>query len=204
MNLLRMIGFFFLAVVSAGAAQFTAPELQLQATVNAALDAFYSESSALLSADQKQAKVLQVIESNYDMTILIRRAIGRNWGQMSPLEQGRTVDLIKQLVMKTYVDGFNGANRPEVRFAKTVQLSDKRIEVASVVHLEGQTLHVVYRLGRTRSGWQMYDIVAEGISIVANYRQQFDDHFRRGTAAELIQKLEELLKEGTLHETITI
>jgi phospholipid transport system substrate-binding protein len=50
----------------------------------------------------------------------------------------------------------------------------------------------------------MYDIVAEGISIVANYRQQFDDHFRRGTAAELIQKLEELLKEGTLHETITI
>lgn len=204
MNLLRMVGFFFLAVVSAGAAQFTAPELQLQATVNAALDAFYSESSALLSADQKQAKVLQVIESNYDMTILIRRAIGRNWGQMSPLEQGRTVDLIKQLVMKTYVDGFNGANRPEVRFAKTVQLSDKRIEVASVVHLEGQTLHVVYRLGRTRSGWQMYDIVAEGISIVANYRQQFDDHFRRGTAAELIQKLEELLKEGTLHETITI
>lgn len=204
MNLLRMIGFFLLAVVSAGAAQFTAPELQLQATVNAALDAFYSESSALLSADQKQAKVLQVIESNYDMTILIRRAIGRNWGQMSPLEQGRTVDLIKQLVMKTYVDGFNGANRPEVRFTKTVQLSDKRIEVASVVHLEGQTLHVVYRLGRTRSGWQMYDIVAEGISIVANYRQQFDDHFRRGTAAELIQKLEELLKEGTLHETITI
>lgn len=204
MNLLRMVGFFFLAVVSAGAAQFTAPELQLQATVNAALDAFYSESSALLSADQKQAKVLQVIESNYDMTILIRRAIGRNWGQMSPLEQGRTVDLIKQLVMKTYVDGFNGANRPEVRFTKTVQLSDKRIEVASVVHLEGQTLHVVYRLGRTRSGWQMYDIVAEGISIVANYRQQFDDHFRRGTAAELIQKLEELLKEGTLHETITI
>lgn len=204
MNLLRMVGFFFLAVVSAGAAQFTAPELQLQATVNAALDAFYSESSALLSADQKQAKVLQVIESNYDMTILIRRAIGRNWGQMSPLEQGRTVDLIKQLVMKTYVDGFNGANRPEVRFAKTVQLSDKRIEVASVVYLEGQALHVVYRLGRTRSGWQMYDIVAEGISIVANYRQQFDDHFRRGTAAELIQKLEELLKEGTLHETITI
>lgn len=204
MNLLRMVGFFLLAVVSAGAAQFTAPELQLQATVNAALDAFYSESSALLSADQKQAKVLQVIESNYDMTILIRRAIGRNWGQMSPLEQGRTVDLIKQLVMKTYVDGFNGANRPEVRFTKTVQLSDKRIEVASVVHLEGQTLHVVYRLGRTRSGWQMYDIVAEGISIVANYRQQFDDHFRRGTAAELIQKLEELLKEGTLHETITI
>jgi phospholipid transport system substrate-binding protein len=204
MNLLRMIGFFFLAVASAGAAQFTTPELQLQATVNAALDAFYSESSALLSADQKQAKVLQVIESNYDMTILIRRAIGRNWGQMSPLEQGRTVDLIKQLVMKTYVDGFNGANRPEVSFTKTVELSDKRIEVASVVHLEGQPLHVVYRLGRTRSGWQMYDIVAEGISIVANYRQQFDDHFRRGTAAELIQKLEELLKEGTLHETITI
>jgi phospholipid transport system substrate-binding protein len=204
MNLLRMIGFFFLAVASSGAAQFTTPELQLQATVNAALDAFYSESSALLSADQKQAKVLQVIESNYDMTILIRRAIGRNWGQMSPLEQGRTVDLIKQLVMKTYVDGFNGANRPEVSFTKTVELSDKRIEVASVVHLEGQALHVVYRLGRTRSGWQMYDIVAEGISIVANYRQQFDDHFRRGTAAELIQKLEELLKEGTLHETITI
>ncbi len=66
------------------------------------------------------------------------------------------------------------------------------------MNLEDQKFYVLYRLGLTRTGWQIYDIVIEGISIVSNYRQQFVDHFRRGTPEELIKKLENLVKEGAL------
>ncbi len=44
------------------------------------------------------------------------------------------------------------------------------------------------------------DILAEEVSVVSNYRQQFDDHFRKGTGAELIEKLEELLEKDNLIE----
>ena len=58
---------------------------------------------------------------------------------------------------------------------------------------------MVYRLGRLQSGWQIYDIVGEDISMVSNYRQQFDDHFRKGNGQQLIEKLEDLLNEGELN-----
>ena len=57
---------------------------------------------------------------------------------------------------------------------------------------------MVYRFGRLKTGWQIYDIVAEDISIVSNYRQQFDDHFRKQNGAQLIEKLEKLLKQEGL------
>jgi phospholipid transport system substrate-binding protein len=49
-----------------------------------------------------------------------------------------------------------------------------------------------------KTGWQIYDIVAEDISMVSNYRQQFDDHFREENGARLIEKLEKLLKKEVL------
>jgi phospholipid transport system substrate-binding protein len=55
-----------------------------------------------------------------------------------------------------------------------------------------------------KTGWQIYDIVAEDISIVSNYRQQFDDHFRKGNGAQLIEKLEKLLKQEELDVTTII
>ena len=64
--------------------------------------------------------------------------------------------------------------------------------------LDNQKFYVLYRLGLTRTGWQIYDIVVEGISIVSNYRQQFADHFRRGTPEELIKKLENMVVGGAL------
>jgi phospholipid transport system substrate-binding protein len=54
---------------------------------------------------------------------------------------------------------------------------------------------LTYRFGRLQSGWQIYDILAEGISMVANYRQQIDDHFRNDNAQALVKKLDELLND---------
>ena len=61
-----------------------------------------------------------------------------------------------------------------------------------------------YKLARMQSGWELYDLVAEEISLVSNYRQQFDDHFRRGNAAKLIEKLEELLNHEKLDHKVTL
>lgn len=177
------------------------PAEKLVQTVEGALEAVYGDCCAEHSLEDKQAKVREVIESNFDMTVLIRRAIGRNWNLMKAGEQEQVLELVKQLVVKEYVKGVDGKLRPEVTFEKTIEVAPKRIEIPSVVVLDGKPIRVLYRMGLMRSEWELFDIVAEDISVVSNYRQQFDDHFRKGNGAELITKLTELLNKEDFDET---
>ena len=177
---------------------------RLQGVIEAAVEAIYGESCAQLDLDEKQKKVRQAIESEYELNVVIRRAIGRNWRLLQPAQQERVLELVKQLVVKAYVSGMNGKARPDIQLGEVIAVSDKRIEIPSKVHLDDKTYNVLYRLGKMKSGWEIYDIVAEDISVVSNYRDQIDDHFRKGTAAELITKLENLLTKEDLNEDIKL
>jgi len=177
---------------------------KLQSTIDAALDVIYSDCCSELTVEDKQAMVRERIEANYDLDVIIRRAIGRNWQLMKTSEQETVLELVKKLVLKAYVDGLEGKSRPEVTLGDVTTISDTRIEIISTINLDGKTYFVLYRLGRMASGWQIYDIVAENISVVSNYRQQIDDHFRKGNAAELIARLEELLQKDDINEDIHI
>lgn len=203
----RLIFTGFLGLVLCFSAAFGAGEAErqkLQGTISAALDVLYTDCCTDLSAEEKQAKVRETIEAKYDLDVIIRRAIGRNWRMMSEAEQGKVLDLVKQLVVKAYVNGLDGKSRPDIEFGKIIPITDKRIEIESTVTLDETTYYVTYRLGRMASGWQIYDIVAENISVVSNYRQQIDDHFRKGTGAGLITRLEELLKQDEINEDTKI
>ena len=177
---------------------------QLTGAVDAALDALYADGSEQMSSAQKQAKVRAVFEQSYDLTILIRRSMGRNWKRLEADQHARVSELIKQLIVKSYVEGLDGQARPLGSYGDVLQVSAKRLEVPSTIVLGEKTFHLLYRLGRLKSGWQIYDIVAEDISVVSNYRQQFDDHFRKSNGAQLIDKLEQLLNQQGLNEAIKL
>ncbi len=197
-----IFAFGVLYSTSLGAAE---PERdKLQGTIEAALDVIYSDCCTELTLEEKQAKVRETIEAKYDLDVIIRRAIGRNWRLMSEAEQAKVLDLVKQLVVKAYVKGLDGKDRPDVALGEVTHISEKRIEIQSTVTLDEKTYYVLYRLGRMESGWQIYDIVAENISVVSNYRQQLDDHFRKGSGAELITRLEELLTKDEINEDVQI
>lgn len=180
------------------------PAQKLANMVEGALEAVYGDCCIENSLEEKQTRVRELLESNYDMTILIRRAIGRNWNLMSADEQVQVLELVKQLVIKAYVRGLNGKGRPVISFDETIEVSAKRIEIPSVVVLDGEPIRVLYRMGMAGGDWQLFDIVAEDISVVSNYRQQFDDHFRKGNGAALVKRLEELLQKDDLDETIEL
>lgn len=188
------------SVFSAGDAE----REKLLNTINASLDVLYDECCATLSLEDKQSKVRAAFEGNYDLSVMIRRVIGRNWLLMSEEEQNAVLELVKQLVVKAYVEGFDGKTRAEVELGKVISVTDARIEIESTAMLDGKTYYVTYRLGRMSSGWQIYDIIAENTSIVSNYRQQIDDHFRKGTGAGLVARLEELLKQDVIDEDTKI
>jgi phospholipid transport system substrate-binding protein len=196
--------FVFLLTCAAGLHANPDPVIELQGSVANAVESLFGEGSEAKTVDAKRAAVRAAFEANYNMDIIIRRAIGGNWRRLSAGEQTQILELIKEVVLKAYIDGIEGKSRPEIRYGEAVKNGENRLEIPSTVTMEDRTLHLKYKLARTRSGWELYDLVAEEISLVSNYRQQFDNHFRRGNAAELIEKLEKLLNHEKLDHKVTL
>lgn len=175
-----------------------APDVKLKATITKALDVFYGGDAEASSPEEKREQIRSILSESYDLSVIVRRAMGRNWNQLSESQQQEVLDLFEQLVVKVTYEGLTGTAEPQVSYGALVTVTDKRVEVPSSVTADGKTYNLVYRLGLLQSGWQIYDIVAEDISLVSNYRQQFDDHFRRSDGAALVAKLKELLNKETL------
>ncbi|MAV85047.1 MAG: hypothetical protein CML11_04465 [Puniceicoccaceae bacterium] len=185
----------------------SAQELQkekLQGMIDATLDVIYSQTHASLSANEKQALVREKIESSYDLDVMIRYAIGKNWRRMNEQEQLEVLELVKQLVLKAYVTGLEGKDRPSVTFGELTEIGKARIEIESTMVLDMKTYYILYRLRQMDSGWQIYDIVAENVSMSSNYRGQIDDHFRKGSGADLIARLKDLLAKDEINEDTKI
>lgn len=195
-----VLGLLLVASVSAQEAQ----KEKLQGMIDATLDVIYSESYASLSANEKKLKVREKLESSYDLDVMIRYAIGKNWRRMNEQEQLEVLELVKQLVLKAYVIGLEGKDRPTVTFGELTEIGKARIEIESTMVLDAKSYYILYRLRQMKSGWQIYDIVAENVSMSSNYRGQIDDHFRKGSAADLITRLKDLLAKDQINEDTKI
>lgn len=191
-----------LLVVSVSAQELQKEKLQVM--IDTTLDVIYSQTHASLSANEKQLKVRQKLESSYDLDVMIRYAIGKNWRRMNKTEQLQVLELVKQLVLKAYVIGLEGKDRPTVTFGELTEIGKARIEIESTMVLDAKTYNILYRLRLMDSGWQIYDIVAENVSMSSNYRGQIDDHFRKGSAADLIARLRDLLAKDEINEDTKI
>jgi len=203
MNFLCMIAAVALLAVMPAQADESA---KLATTIEATLDIMYLDAYKDYTSTQRQDAIRAIVEGKYDLEVLIRRAMARNWTLLSADEQMQVRNLIDQLIVKSFVEGMVGKGRPILDCGAVIEVSSKRIEVPVVISFpSGKTFNVLYRFGLLKTGWEIYDIVAEDISIVSNYRQQFDDHFRKENGARLIEKLEKLLEQEELDaKTITL
>ena len=107
--------------------------------------------------------------------------------------------LITDLVLRTYTRELNNGPKPTLKFGKAKALTESKskIEIASKVSLNGNEANLNYRLANIKDrGWQFYDVLVKGVSMVSNYRKQFDEHFQRKSASDLIDLLKSKLKEA--------
>ena len=195
-----VLGLLFWASISAQEEE----KDKLQGMIDAALDVIYSDTHTTLSANEKQAQVREKLESSYDLDVMIRYAIGKNWRRMNEGDQLEVLELVKQLVLKAYMIGLDGKDRPSVTLGELTQIGKARIEIESTMVLDAKIYYILYRLRQMESGWQIYDIVAENVSVSSNYRGQIDDHFRKGSGADLIARLKDLLAKDKINEDTKI
>src|SRR5690606_32542026 len=144
----------------------------------------------------KRERVLATLESNFSFDIIIRRALGRNWNSLDAAQQDQVTILISDLLIMAYTKELKDGPKPEMEFSKPVDLSANKIEIPTLVGFKDKKVAVSYRLANIKGrGWQVYDVLVEGVSMVSNYRKQFDEHFQSKSGADLIELLRSKLDE---------
>jgi phospholipid transport system substrate-binding protein len=198
LRLLPLLALFAFALVPALRAS-TAAEAR------AALASGIDEVSGLLRQNPGKQDLVAVLDQlanqHFAFNTTTRLAIGRDWRDFTPEQQARAVELFSRLIVRTYADRINGDVRPQITYGQPVELRAGRVEVPTTVTTDGQTYAVTYRLELDReptaARWRIYDVVAEGVSLISNYRSQFEPIVRRSGAPGLLSTLEAKLAEQT-------
>lgn len=142
-----------------------------------------------------------LVDRHFAFASTTRLAVGPAWRDFTPEQQQRAVHLFSRIVIRTYADRIGGDTRPQIAYGAPVELRAGRVEIPTTATTGGQTYSVAYRLEQDRAAmparWRVYDVVAEGVSLIANYRSQFDPILKKSGPAGLLETLEAKLAEQT-------
>ena len=145
-------------------------------------------------------KIDDTIRQIFDFSEFSSRTVGRNWKDFSDTQKNKFIDAFAQLLRATYIDKIEGYNGEEVKYlGETVGTKGDKVEVNTSISLKTQDapIKVSYRM-LNKSRWVVYDVIIEGVSLVQNYRTQFNELLQKNDADALIAKVESRAQE--LHE----
>jgi phospholipid transport system substrate-binding protein len=144
-----------------------------------------------LDSQKQRAQVIdrlrQIVYPLFDFHEMGKRSLGANWRRLNPQQQKEFVSTFTALLEKTYADQIDLYNGQKVVYAGESIDGDYAQVDSRIVDKNGQTYSVVYRLHKVDGKWRIYDVVAENISLVNNYRSQFNRVIARSSFDELLK-----------------
>jgi phospholipid transport system substrate-binding protein len=121
---------------------------------------------------------------------MTRRAVGPGWKQFTPQQKSEATALFTKLIIRSYSEKFTPGQRPEIKYLKASSPGAGKVEIPTSTLYKGSRYTITYRL-EDRGKWLVTDILAEGVSFVANYRAQFDELVKKGGAVAVLDSLKQ-------------
>ena len=161
-----------------------------QKKLRAAIDEALAIAERATDHPSLAEKLRPVLDRNISFAAMTRRAVGPGWRQFTAEQQKKATTLFTTLVIRSYSNKFTIGEHPVIDFKPAVNPAAGRVDVPTVTTYQGSRYSVIYRMEK-EEGWKVTDVVIEGVSMVANYRSQLDDKFKRGGADAVISSLNE-------------
>jgi len=139
--------------------------------------------------NERREKLKEVIYQRFDFTEMAKRSLGSEWRRRSPEEQKEFVKLFTDLLKRAYLEQIESYSGEKIQYLKE-QEGDNHAEVPTkIVDNKGQEYSVNYRLHKVNGDWKVYDVVIEDISLVNNYRSQFNRMLGKSSYEELVNRM---------------
>ncbi len=132
------------------------------------------------------------IAPHFDFVRMTRLALGKNWAKATPEQQTQVVEAFRSLLVHTYSSALTRFRNQQFTYKPwTGNAADQTTTVQSVVSDGSHNTPVDYAMARADGTWKVYDIKVEGISLVTNYRSDFNDRIVAGGIDGLIKDLQD-------------
>jgi phospholipid transport system substrate-binding protein len=124
----------------------------------------------------RAAELRDLIGPKFDFTEMSRSAVGYHWKTLTPAQQADFTQTFTGFIEAAYSSKIGDYSGQQVNFIKQTPMGDGYAQVFSViVQPDGKaSVPVNYLLGQKGGNWKIYDVTVDGISIIANYRTQFN------------------------------
>ncbi len=144
------------------------------------------------NAAQRRESIRQIAHEAFDFPDMARRTLGQHWRQRTPDEQQRFTRLFSALLERVYfsrIDSYQQGS--SVKYLSEDVDGDSASVKTQVVTDKGSTIPIDYLLHQVSGRWRIHDVKVEGVSLVSNYRAQFNKVIVSSSFEELLRRLEE-------------
>jgi phospholipid transport system substrate-binding protein len=138
---------------------------------------------------ERRLFVRKIAEEIFDFTETAKRSLGRHWLQRTPAERKEFVDLFADLLERSYLSKIELYNGEKIMYLGDTVDGDYATVRTKLLTKQGTEIPVEYRMVRQGDRWIVYDVVIEGVSLVANYRTQFNKIIQTSSYQELVRKM---------------
>ena len=186
MNTLRALTLTaILALVTAGTAVAGEPTDQVRRSVDEVLKIVQSQPDG----PARRTAVRQAANRLFDFEETAKRALGPHWQQRTPAEREEFVRLFSDLLEAAYVGKIDLYQGEKITYVGETVDGDQATVKTRIVTKQGNEVPVDYRLLREKDGWRVYDVIIEGVSLVANYRTQFNKIIQTFSYDDLVKRM---------------
>ncbi len=167
----------------------------VQANVNKVLDVLRDPKLKGEAAKEiKKKKLRTIYEQMFDDVELGKRTLGRNWNSLSVPQRQEFVILFRQVLEKAYIDKILAYTNEKIVYERETMISGTQAEIQTKVITASKEIPITYKVILKGGSWKVYDVVVENISLVLNYRTQFNDILAKNKPEELLEILRKKVK----------
>ena len=182
----------FAIVAATSSAADIAPDALARSVTDEVLAIVRTDKDIASGNPQKVAQLVETrVLPHFNFSRMTQLAVGRNWRQATAAQQKVLTDEFRTLLVRTYTTAFTQYRNQTVDY-KPVRMAptDTDVVVKSLISQpSGQPVAIDYNMEKGPSGWKVYDVKIEGVSLVENYRHTFNSEIQRGGVDGLINTL---------------
>jgi phospholipid transport system substrate-binding protein len=184
-----MCGLAFLAG-PAGTASAGVPSDQLKTQIERVIKTLEDpELRKDAKAETRRAAVRKIAEDIFDFGETAKRSLGRHWAARTPAEREEFTQLFADLLERSYLSKIELYGGEKIQFAGDSVEGDIATVKTRIMTKSGSEVPIDYKMLRKGDRWLVYDVVIEGVSLISNYRTQFNKIIQTSSYPELVKKL---------------
>lgn len=141
---------------------------------------------------QRRRMLEEIAADRFDYAEMSKRVLGSSWKPLTETQRKEFVEVYKSFLSDKYagrIEDYTGHNQ-EARYL-TERIEGPYAEVRTELRSDKTTIPMDYRLLVKDGRWSAYDVIIDGVSLVSNYRSQFQKIIREGSYEELVKRLRE-------------